>query len=148
MKKPLDQCLFHSRCSISSNYYYLIFFERTQKNILHNYLSYETECTEHNLTHFYLFKIVTMKIIAMCLMGPLFPSLSHVKFLYLCYPLMVLHFPIVVIICHLDIPGVSNKVPYFIHNGSDAVLQSTLPVLSDNEKYSMFSQILESSFED
>lgn len=51
MKKPSDQCLFQIKCSINSNYYYFIFFERISENVLHNYLPYQVECTEHNLTH-------------------------------------------------------------------------------------------------
>lgn len=50
MKTPSDQCLFQIKCSINSNYYYLIFL-RTSENILHNDLPYQVECTERNLTH-------------------------------------------------------------------------------------------------
>ena len=62
-----------------------------RKNTLHTYLLYQTECTGHNLIHFYLFKITITEIIVLCLTRSLFSILSHVKLSYLHWPLILFH---------------------------------------------------------
>lgn len=64
-----------------------------------------------------------MKRIVLCLMGPLFPLLNHVKLLYLCKPLIVLHLHLAIVVDYgyLYVPDVSNKMSYFIHNGPEEV---------------------------